>query len=64
VVTSLYILDYPLSFQFTETGKQLNVLSFINMPQSVLLEPYSLRIQFSLIGIPCYHYGDELIVYL
>jgi len=40
------------------------VLSFISMPLLVLLELYSLSIQSSLIVIHCYHYGDELIVYL
>ena len=40
------------------------MLSFVNMPLLVLLEPYSLGIQSSLISGHCYHYGDELIVYL
>ena len=30
------------------------------MPLLLLLEPYSLGIQSSLIGKPCYHYWDEL----
>ena len=58
MVASLSTLDCPLSFKFTETSKQLNVLCI------VLLETYSLGIESSLIDIPCYHYGDELIVYL
>jgi len=64
VVASLYTLGRPPMFKFTETSRQLNMLSCINMPLLVLLEQYSLGIQSSLIGIPCYYYGDELIVYL
>jgi len=64
VVTSLYTLYRLLFFKFTETSRQVNVLSFINMSLLVLLEPHSWGSQSSLIGIPCYHYGDELIVYL
>ena len=31
VITSLYILDFPLSLQPTETSKQFSSLSFINL---------------------------------
>ena len=40
------------------------MLCFTNMPLLVLLEPYSLGIQSSLISRSCPHYGDELIVCL
>ena len=50
----------PLPFKFTETSRQLNVLSFINVPLLALSEPYPFGIQSNFIGRPCYHYWDEL----
>jgi len=40
------------------------LLLLLLLPLLVLLETYSLGIQSSLIGRPCCHYDDELIVYL